>query len=121
MLTAVEIASREEPAILESLEKLARASGIEKVKFEALKKRFKNPQLTVDGQDGKVDLWEIGQPSASRTNPELPNVGRGTLLVFVARISDNRLITGLGFVVLPDTEADAEKVMNAVRSLKGKP
>jgi hypothetical protein len=31
------------------------------------------------------------------------------------------VITGLGFVVVPDAEADAAKVMAAVQTLKGKP
>jgi hypothetical protein len=121
ILVATEIADGSDAAILASLEQLTAASLIEKVKFEALKKRFKKPQITVDGKDAKVDLWEVSKATSNGVNPELHEQGAGTLLVFVSRLADNRVVTGLGFVVVPEAEADAAKVMAAVQSLKGKP
>jgi hypothetical protein len=121
LLSAVEIASTDEPAILASLEQQTLAAGIEKVKFETLKKRFKKPQITVDASGTPVDLWEVGKATSNGNNPELREQGAGTLLVFVAKIAPDRVVTGLGFVVVPDAEADAAKVMQAVQSLKGKP
>ena len=121
LLVATEISSGADAAVLESLEKLMVASAIEKVKFDALKKRFKKPQITVDAKDSKVDLWEISKSTSNGVNPELREQGTGTALVFVARLSDTRVVTGLGFVVVPEAEADAEKIMTAVQSLKAKP
>jgi hypothetical protein len=121
VLSAVEISSAEEPAILDSLEKQALAAGIEKVKFEALRKRLKKAQNTVDANGTPVDLWEVSKATSNGANPELREQGIGTLLVFVAKLAPNRVVTGLGFVVVPDAEADAEKVMQAVQSLKGQP
>ena len=121
VLSIVEIASAEEPALSESLEKQALAAGIEKVKFEALKKRFKKPQISVDASGTPVDLWEVSKATSNGVNPELREQGIGTLLVFVAKLAPNRVVTGLGFVVVPDAESDAEKIMAAVQSLKGKP
>ncbi len=121
LLAATEINDGSDAAILAALEQLTAASAIEKVKFEALKKRFKKPQITVDAQDAKVDLWEVSKTTSNGANPELHEQGAGTLLVFVSRVADGRIITGLGFVVVPDAEEDAAKVMSAVQSLKGKP
>ncbi|HEY5373601.1 MAG TPA: hypothetical protein VIK01_07925 [Polyangiaceae bacterium] len=121
VLAAVEIPSGTEPAVLESLEKLTLATGIEKVKFDALKKRFKKPQITVDANGTPVDLWEVSKSTSNGANPELRETGIGTLLVFVAHLAPDRVIIGLGFVVVPEAEADAEKVMHAVQTLKGKP
>jgi hypothetical protein len=121
LLSAVEIASAEEPAILESLQKLTLGAGIEKVKFEALKKRLKKPQITVDASGTPVDLWEVSKSTSNGTNPELREQGVGTLLVFVAKLAQNRVVTGLAFVVVPEAEGDAEKVMAAVKTLKGTP
>ena len=121
IITATEIADGSDAAVLASLEQLVTAAQIEKVKFEALKKRFKKPQITVDAKDAKVDLWEVSKATSNGGNPELHEQGAGTLLVFVARLAENRVVTGLGFVVAPDAEADAAKVMAAVQSVKGKP
>jgi hypothetical protein len=121
LLAAVEIANGTEPAVLESLEKLTLAMAIEKVKFDALKRRFKKPQITVDANGTPVDLWEISKSTSNGVNPELRETGVGTLLVFVAHLAPDRVITGLGFVVVPEAEADAEKIMHAVQTLKGKP
>jgi hypothetical protein len=121
VLSAVEIASAEEPAILDSLEKQTLAAGIEKVKFDALKKRLKKPQISVDASGTPVDLWEVSKATANGVSPELREKGVGTLLVFVAKFGPNQVVAGLGFVVVPDAESDAEKVMQAVQSLKGKP
>jgi hypothetical protein len=121
LLAAVEIPSGAEPAVLESLEKLTLAMAIENVKFDALKRRFKKPQITVDANGTPVDLWEISKSTSNGANPELRETGVGTLLVFVAHLAPDRVITGLGFVVVPEAEADAEKVMHAVQTLKGKP
>ncbi|HEY3665921.1 MAG TPA: hypothetical protein VGL19_07980 [Polyangiaceae bacterium] len=121
LITAVEIATGTDAAVLDSLEKLTLATGIEKVKLDALKKRFKKPQITVDANGTPVDLWEISKTTSNGVNPELRETGVGTLLVFVARLAPDHVITGLGFVVVPEAEADAEKVMHAVQTLKGKP
>jgi hypothetical protein len=100
LITAVEITAGTDAAVIESLEKLTAASAIEKVKFEALKHRLKKPQITVDASGTPVDLWEISKLTSNGVSPELQ---------------------GQGFVVVPDAEADAEKVMHAVQTLKGKP
>jgi hypothetical protein len=121
VLAAVEIASAEEPAILEALQKLALDAGVEKVKFEALKKRLKKPQITVDASGTPVELWEVSKSTSNGTNPELREQGVGTLLIFVAQFAPNRVVTGLAFVVVPEAEGDAEKVMSAVQTLKGQP
>jgi hypothetical protein len=121
VLSAVEISSAEEPAILDSLQKQTLAAGIEKVKFEALKKRLKKPQITVDASGTPVELWEVSKATSNGANPELRERGIGTLLVFVAKFAADHVVTGLGFVVVPDAETDAEKVMQAVQTLKGKP
>jgi len=121
ILSAVEIPSADEPAILESLQKQTLAAGIEKVKFEALKKRFKKPQITVKAGETAVDLWEVSKATSNGVNPELREQGVGTLLVFVEKLAPNRVVTGLGFVVVPEAESDAEKVMQAVQTLKGSP
>ena len=75
----------------------------------------------MDANGTPVDLWEISKSTSNGVNPELRETGVGTLLVFVARLAPDRVITGLGFVVVPEAEADAEKVMHAVQTLKGKP
>ena len=121
VLSIVEIASADESAILESLEKQALAAGVEKIKFEALKKRLKKPQNTVDASGTPVELWEVSKATSNGVNPELREQGIGTLLVFVVKLAPSRVITGLGFVVVPDAEADAAKVMQAVQSVKGTP
>jgi hypothetical protein len=121
VLSAVEIASADATAILDSLEKQALAAGIEKIKFEALKKRLKKPQITVDASGVAVELWEVSKATANGASPELRERGVGTLLVFVAKFSASRVVSGLGFVVVPDAESDAEKVMQAVRTLKATP
>jgi hypothetical protein len=121
LITAVEITAGTDAAVIESLEKLTAASAIDKVKFEALKRRLKKPQITVDASGTPVELWEISKLTSNGVSPELQGQGSGTVLVFIARLAPDRVITGLGFVVVPDAEADAEKVMHAVQTLKGKP
>ena len=120
LLSASEIASGAEADVLESLRKLVLAAHIDNVKLDALKRRFKKPQITVDAHGVPVDLWEVSKATAG-VNPELVGQGSGTLLVFVARLGTDRVVTGLGFVVVPDSEPDAEKVMHAVQSLKVSP
>lgn len=120
LIAAAEIASSAEVDVLEALQKLITSSGIEKVKLEPLKRRFKKPQITVDASGTSVDLWEISKTTAL-VNPELHGKGSGTLLIFVARLAADRVVIGVGFVVVPDAEADAEKVMHAVQSLKVNP
>ena len=121
LLTLNEIADGSEAAVLASFEQLALATAIEKVKFDALKKRLKRPQNTLDANGIKIDLWEVGKATSNGVNPELRETGAGTLLVFVAHVAEARVVTGLGFVVLPDAESDAQKVMSAVQTVKGKP
>jgi hypothetical protein len=121
VLTALEVPSSGEAAVLAALQKLIQDSAIEKVKFEALKKRLKKPQISLDANGAKVDLWEVSKASGNVGNPELHDQGAGTLLVFVVHVSAERAVVGLGFVVVPDAEADAEKIMAAVKSVKGTP
>ena len=121
LLTAVEISDGSDAGVLTALEKLCVNSAIEKVKLEALKKRFKKPQITVDANGTKVDLWEVSRSTSNGVNPELREQGAGTALVFVAHLAAGRVVTGLGFVVVPEAETDAEKIMHAVQSLKGTP
>ena len=121
VLTAVEAPLTDEATVLKALTKLIGDSAIEKVKFEALKKRLKKPQFSLDANGSKVDLWEVSKATGNGRNPELHEQGPGTLLVFVVHIANERVVTGLGFVVVPEAEADAEKIMQAVQSSKGTP
>ena len=104
-----------------ALLKLTKDSAIEKVKFEAFKKRLKKPQITLDANGSKVDLWEVSKATGNGANPELREQGAGTLLLFVMHVTSDRFVAGLGFVVVPEAQADAEKIMTAVQSLKGTP
>jgi len=119
ILAALEIANSDEASVLAALTQITRDSAIEKVKFEALKKRLKKPQITLDANGAKVDLWEVGKATGNGGNPELHQQGPGTLLVFVVHVASDRAVAGLGFVVTPEAQADAEKVMTAVQSVKG--
>lgn len=121
LVSVQELAGSDEASVLAALEKLTVDSGIEKVKFDALKKRFKKPQFTVDANGSKVDFWEVSKATGNGVNPELHAQGAGTLLVFVAHQASERVLAGLGFVVVPEAEADAEKIMQAVQSSKGTP
>ena len=121
ILAALEIPDGDEATVLAALVKVTGDSAIEKVKFEALKKRLKKPQITLDAQGSKVDLWEVSKATGNGSNPELHEQGAGTLLVFVVHVAAERLIVGLGFVVVPEAQTDAEKVMTAVQSVKGTP
>ena len=121
VLTAMEVAARDEGTVLTSLTKLIGDSAIEKVKFGALKKRLKKPQFTLDANGSKVDLWEVSKATGNGRSPELHEQGPGTLLVFVVHVAADRFVTGLGFVVVPEAQADAEKIMTAVQSVKGSP
>ena len=121
LLTAVEVSDGSDAGVLAAIEKLCVDSAIEKVKLEALKKRFKKPQITVDANGTKVDLWEVSKSTSNGVNPELREQGAGTVLVFVAHLAEGRVVTGLGFVVVPEAETDAEKIMHAVQSLKATP
>jgi len=121
MLAATEVPNGEQGTVLAALQKLTTDSAIEKVKFDALKKRFKKPQITLDADGKKVDLWEVSKSTGNLRNPELHEQGAGTLLVFVVHITTERVVTGLGFVVVPDAQTDAEKIMTAVQSVKGTP
>ena len=121
LLAALEVPSSGEVAVFSALLKLCEDSAIAKVKSEALKKRLKKPQISLEADGAKVDLWEVSKASGNGSNPELRDQGAGTLLVFVVHVSAERAVTGLGFVVVPDAEADAEKIMAAVKSVKVTP
>jgi hypothetical protein len=121
VLTALEVPVKDEGTVLTALSKLIRDSAIEKVKFEGLKKRLKKPQFTLDANGSQVDLWEISKSTGNGRNPELHEQGPGTLLVFVVHVAADRFVAGLGFVVVPEAQADAEKIMAAVQSVKGTP
>jgi len=121
ILTALEIAGSDETAVLAALSKLTTDSAIEKVKFDALKKRLKKPQISLDASGAKVDLWEVSKATGNGGNPELHEQGAGTLLAFVVHVAADRAVAGLGFVVVPEAQADAEKIMTAVQSVKGAP
>ena len=79
------------------------------MKFEALKKRLKKPQISLDANGAKVDLWEVSKASGNGGNPELHEQGAGTLLVFVVHVSADRAVAGLGFVVVPDAAGRCRK------------
>jgi len=119
VLTAIEAANSDEPTVIAALNKLASDSAIDKVKFDALKKRLKKPQITLDANGSKVDLWEVGKATGNGGNPELHEQGPGTLLVFVVHVATDRVVVGLGFVVTSEAQTDAEKIMTAVQSVKG--
>ncbi|HKO48048.1 MAG TPA: hypothetical protein VJV79_10010, partial [Polyangiaceae bacterium] len=121
VLAAIEVPGSDQAAVLAALVKLSLDSAIEKVKFEALKKRLKKPQITVDANGKQVDLWEVSKGTGNGRNPELHERGPGTLLVFVQHVAPERFIAGLGFVVVPEAQMDAEKIMAAVQSLKATP
>jgi len=120
VLAALEILGNDPTTVLAALTKLAGDQGIEKVKFEALKKRLKKPQITLDAGGARVDLWEVGKATGNGSNPQLHEHGPGTLLVFVVHVAEDRAVTGLGFVV-SEAEADAQKIMTAVQSVRGAP
>jgi len=121
ILAALEVPSSDEATVLAALVQLSGASAIEKVKFDALKKRLKKPQISLDANGARVDLWEVGKATGNGSNPELHEQGAGTLLVFVVHVATERAVAGLGFVVVPEAQTDAEKVMTAVQSVKGAP
>jgi len=121
VLAAIEAANSDEPTVVAALSKLASDSAIEKVKFEALKKRLKKPQITLDANGSKVDLWEVGKATGNGGNPELHEQGPGTLLVFVVHVATDRVVVGLGFVVVAEAQTDAEKIMTAVQSVRATP
>ena len=121
LLTALEIPNNDDGMVLAALQKLTSDAAIEKVKFDALKKRLQKPQISLEANGAKVDLWEVGKATGNGANPELHEQGAGTLLVFVVHVAEGRFVTGLGFVVVPEAQADAEKVMAAVQSVKGAP
>jgi hypothetical protein len=121
VLAATEVPDSTQGTVLAALLKLTTDSAIEKVKFDSLKKRFKKPQITLDADGKKVDLWEISKATGNGRNPELHELGSGTLLVFVVHVTPERVVTGLGFVVVPDAQTDAEKIMTAVQSVRGTP
>jgi len=121
VLTALEIATSDDTIVLAALSKLTTDSAIEKVKFDALKKRLKKPQISLDASGAKVDLWEVSKATGNGENPVLHEQGAGTLLVFVVHVAADRAVAGLGFVVVPEAQADAEKIMSAVQSVKGAP
>ena len=121
VLAAKEIAGSDETTLLATLQNLTADSAIEKVNFEALKKRLKKPQISLDANGAKVDLWEVGKTTGNGGNPELKEQGPGTLLVFVVHLAPERVVTGVGFVVVPQAQADAEKIMVAVQSVRGVP
>ena len=128
VLAALEVPTADEATVLAALLKLSGDSAIEKVKFEALKKRLRKPQISLEtnpcgecSEGAKVDLWEVSKTTGNGGNPELHEQGAGTLLVFVVHVAAERTIIGLGFVVVPEAQTDAEKVMTAVQSVKGTP
>ena len=121
ILAALEIPNNDEGMVLAALEKLSHDSALEKIKFDALKKRLKKPQISLEANGAQVDLWEVSKATGNGSNPELHERGAGTLLVFVVHVAPDRFVTGLGFVVVPEAQADAEKVMTAVQSVKGSP
>ena len=121
LLAASEGPAGNENALLATLTKLSADSAIEKVKFDRLKKRLKKPQISLDANGSRVDLWEVSKATGNGSNPELHEQGPGTLLMFVVHVAPERSVTGLGFVVVPEAQADAEKIMAAVQSVKGAP
>lgn len=121
VLTALELPGSDQAAVLAALKKLSADSGIEKVKFESLKRRLKKPQITLDAGGARVDLWEVGKATGNGSNPELHEQGPGTLLVFVVHVTVERAVTGLGFVVTSEAQTDAEKIMTAVQSVRSAP
>lgn len=121
LITALELPGSDHAAVLEAVTKLVADSGIEKVKFAALKKRLGKPQITLDAGGARVDLWEVGKATGNGGNPELREQGPGTLLVFVVHVTPERAVTGLGFVLVSEAQTDAEKIMTAVQSVRGAP
>jgi len=89
--------------------------------LDGYSKIYGMPPITLDANGSKVDLWEVSKATGNGSNPELHEQGPGTLLVFVQHTGADRFIAGLGFVVVPEAQTDAEKIMSAVQSLKGAP
>ena len=82
--------------------------------------RLLAPELALPPPFTLVRLRELGDAFAYAKSIAAEQ-GAGTLLVFVVHVAAERLIVGLGFVVVPEAQTDAEKVMTAVQSVKGTP
>jgi hypothetical protein len=109
--------SESEADVLKSVEKLAAAMGLEGIKSDRLKKRLKKPQSTLEGNGGSIELWEITGSVQGGAKPKLKDKGAGTALLALARVATERLVVVLGFVVEPDDQGQAAKIMQSVQSL----
>jgi hypothetical protein len=109
--------SESEADVVKSVEKLAAQMGLEGIKSDRLKKRLKKPQSTLDGNGGTIELWEITGSVQGGAKPKLKDKGAGTALLALARVATERLVVVLGFVVEPDEQGQAGKIMQSVQSL----
>jgi hypothetical protein len=109
--------SESEADVIASVTKLAASMGLEGVKADKLKKRLKKPQSTLEGKGGAIELWEITGSSQGGAKPKLKDKGTGTALLALARVATERLVVVLGFVVEPDDQGQAAKIMQSVQSL----
>jgi hypothetical protein len=109
--------SESEADVITSVEKLAASMGLEGIKADKLKKRLKKPQSTLEGNGGAIELWEITGNLQGGTKPKLKDKGTGTALLALAHVATERLVVVLGFVVEPDDQGQAGKIMQSVQSL----
>jgi hypothetical protein len=120
LLAAVAINAVDDKDVLDAMEKLAQALSIEDVKWDSFKRRLGKPQTTLDAGGVPLALWEINKNISKGNNPRIQARGAGTLLAFHAKLGTDEMIVGLGFVVVPEAEAQAGQVMQSLQSLKGK-
>jgi hypothetical protein len=120
LLAAVAINAVDDKDVLAAMEKLAGELTIEDVKWDSLKHRLSKPQTSLDAGGAPLALWEINKNISHGSNPQIKGKGEGTLLAFHAKLAGDEMIVGVGFVVVPDAEAEAAQVMQSLQSLKGK-
>jgi hypothetical protein len=109
-------------AVHTTLERLLGALGVEEIRWQRIKQRLNRPESEIDGKDGvNLALWEVDAKSQWGKKPRLGDQGTGTLLIVVAKLKNEAVIMGAGFVVKPDAEAEAPAIMAAVQSLQVTP
>ncbi len=102
--------------LIAGVDQLTKAMAVENVKFDRLKKRLKKAQQEVPGDNGAIDLWEIGAGNQGGKAP-LAAGRKGTALLALAHVATERTMIVLGFVVEPDDQGQAAVIMKAVQSL----
>ncbi len=109
--------SESEADVIASVEKLAANMGLEGIKADKLKKRLKKPQSTLEGNGGAIELWEITGNLQGGTKAQAQGQGHRNGAPRARACRDRGLVVVLGFVVEPDDQGQAGKIMQSVQSL----